>query len=138
MTELASRPVPVPSLETQPFWDGCAQGALLLQRCDHCGTYWHPPAPICPNCFSTEFQWTPSSGKGTIYTYSIIHQAFRRVWEPLVPYVLAVIELEEGPHLLSNVIDIPIESVQVGLPVTVTFQPVSDTISLPLFRPVAS
>src|SRR4051794_11819160 len=123
MTETISRPVPVPSTQTQPFWDGCAQEKLLLQQCTKCRALWHPPGPICPNCLSTEYEWTPASGNGTVYTYSIVHQAFRRVWEPLVPYVLAVIELAEGPRMISNVVEIPPEEVRVGMPVTVTFLP---------------
>ena len=135
-TETLSRPVPTPSTQTKPFWDGCARGELLIQRCKSCQTVWHPPSPLCPNCFSTDYDWTPASGRGTVYTYSVIHHPFRKIWEPHVPYVLAVIELAEGPKLLSNVIDVAPDAVQVGMPVAVTFQPVSDTISLPLFRPV--
>src|SRR5579871_6079214 len=104
MVQTSDRPVPTPSPETQPFWDGCYRGLLLLQECTQCHTLRHPPSPICPTCLSSESTWTPASGKGTVYTYSVVHHAFRRVWEPLVPYVLAVIELAEGPHILSNVV----------------------------------
>jgi uncharacterized protein len=135
VTETISRPAPIPSAQTQPFWDGCAQGQLLLQQCTRCHTFWHPPGPICPSCHSTEYEWTPASGTGAVYTFSVVRQAFRRAWEPLVPYVLAVIELAEGPRMISNVVEISPEEVQIGMPVTVTFQPVSETISLPLFRP---
>ena len=138
MAEISDRPVPVPSPETQPFWDGCARGELLLQQCKSCQTYWHPPAPLCPNCLSRDYEWTPASGKCTVYTYSVVHQAFRRVWEPLVPYVLAVVELAEGPHLLTNVVEIAPEQVHIGMGVTLTFQSVSETMSLPLFRPATS
>ena len=136
MAQTASRPVPTPSIQSQPFWEGCAWGELLLQRCKSCQTVWHPPSPLCPSCFSTDYEWAPASGKGTVYTFSVIHHPFRRVWEPFVPYTLAVIELAEGPKLLSNVIDIAPDDVQVGMAVEVTFQQLSDTISLPLFRPV--
>src|SRR6266540_6241238 len=129
--EVNSRPVPVPSADTQPFWDGCAREQLLLQRCNTCRTVWHPPSPLCPSCFSTDFEWMPASGKGTVYTYSVVHHPFRRVWEPLVPYVLAVIELAEGPHMLSNLVETAPEAVHIGMGVAVTFQPVSETISLP-------
>lgn len=135
MTETVDRPVPVPSAQTQPFWDGCARNQLLLQRCTGCHTYWHPPGPICPNCLSGDYEWTPASGQGTVYTFSVVRQAFRRIWEPLIPYVLAVIELDEGPRMISNVMDIAPGDVQIGMAVTVAFQPVSEAISLPLFRP---
>ena len=127
MTETASRPVPRPSIQSQPFWDGCARGELLLQRCKGCHTVWHPPSPPCPSCLSTDYEWTPASGKGTVYTFSVIHHPFRPAWAPFVPYVLAVIELAEGPKLLSNVIDIAPDEVRVGMDVEVTFQPLTDT-----------
>ena len=140
-TEVAptgTRPFPVPNPQSQPFWDGCARGQLLIQQCQDCQTVWHPPSPLCPNCFSTSYEWKPASGRGTLYTYSVVRHPMRKVWEPLVPYVLAVIELAEGPKMLSNLVGIPPDEVRIGMEVTVTFQPVSDTISLPLFRPTGS
>src|SRR5436309_1065880 len=119
MAETGTRPIPVPTPETQPFWDGCARGELLLQRCRQCGTVWHTPSPLCPNCLSTDYEWTPASGRGTVYTYSVVHHAFRPLWEELVPYIVAVIELTEGPHLVSNLVDIAPEDVRIGMEVAV-------------------
>src|SRR5581483_10256016 len=130
------RPVPSPSPETQPFWDGCAKGQLLLQRCTQCGAYRHPPSPICAACLSTEDEWLPASGRGTVYTFSIVRQALARAWQPFVPYVVAVIELKEGPRVVSNVVGIEPEAVQIGMGVEVVFEPISDAITLPLFRPI--
>lgn len=121
---------------TQPFWDGCARGELLLQACQSCQAVWHPPSPLCPRCYSTDYAWTPVSGRGTIYTYSVVHRAFRPVWEPHLPYVVAIVELAEGPHMLSNLIGVAPDEVRIGMQVAVTFQPVSDTISVPLFEVV--
>ena len=135
MIPVSNRPGPIPSRETQPFWDGCAKDQLLLQRCNRCQAYRHPPSPICPNCLSSEHEWVPTSGRGTVYTFSIVHHAFRRAWQPLVPYVLAVIELAEGPRLLSNVVGAAPESVQIGMDVEVIFEQISETMKLPLFRP---
>ena len=137
MVETSTRPIPIPSPETQPFWDGCARGELLLQRCRGCGTVWHPPSSLCPSCLSTDYEWSPASGQGTVYTYSVVHHAFRPVWESLTPYVVAVIELAEGPHMVSSVIDVPPDSMEVGMGVTVVFQRISEAISLPFFKPVA-
>src|SRR4051794_2725706 len=109
MLDVSQRPVPNPSPESRRFWEGCANEQLLLQRCSTCLRYRHPPNPICPECLSSADEWVPASGIGTVYTFSVVHQAFRRAWQPLVPYVLAVITLDEGPRLLSNVIDIPPE-----------------------------
>ena len=136
-TEPATRPIPVPTPETQPFWDGCARGELLLQRCERCGSVWHPPSPLCPSCLSTDHAWSGASGRGTVYTYSVVHHAFRPVWEPLVPYVVAIIELAEGPRMVSNLIDIAPEQVRIGMDVEVTFQTVSQSISMPFFRPAS-
>ena len=138
MAQTTRRPAPTPGPETKPFWDGCAKEQLLLQQCSRCQTFWHPPGPICPNCLSSAYEWVPASGRGSVYTFSVVRHPFRRAWEPLVPYVLAVIELAEGPRVLSNVIDVAPEGVEIGMPVDVTFQRISETITLPLFRPSAS
>jgi hypothetical protein len=138
MSQTYNRPVPVPSLETQPFWDGCLREQLLVQQCKGCHTLWHPPGPVCPSCLFSDYEWTPTGGRGQVYTYSVVHHAFRRAWEPLVPYILAVIELTEGPRILSNLVDVAPAAVQIGMEVTVTFQPVSESITLPLFRPATS
>jgi len=129
------RPViPVANLDTKPFWDGCLEGRLLLQRCSHCGAWRHPPSPICPQCLSDAHEWREASGRGTVYTFSVVHEA-RRGWEKLTPYVLAVIALEEGPHLLSNIVNTAPEAVTIGMTVEVTFAELDGTTKLPLFQP---
>ena len=136
MLDVSNRPAPIPSRESQPFWDGCANEQLLLQRCSRCQRYRHPPNPICPDCLSSEHEWVPACGRGTVYTFSVVRHAFRRAWQPLVPYVLAVVELAEGPRLLSNVVNVPPEQVQIGMEVELLFEPISEATKLPLFRPV--
>ena len=138
MLDVSQRPAPNPSPQSQPFWDGCAKEQLLLQQCSACQTYRHPPNPICPSCLSSEYQWVPSSGRGTVYTFSVVHQVFGRAWQALVPYVLAVITLAEGPRLLSNIVDVPPEDIHIGMSVEVFFQAVSEDAKIPLFRPVAT
>lgn len=138
MVQMSNRPAPIPSRETEPFWDGCAKEQLLLQQCTRCQRYRHPPSPICPDCLSSEHEWVQASGRGTVYTFSIVRHAFRRAWEPLVPYVLGVIELAEGPRLLSNVVDVAPEEVRIGMEVELMFEPISEDMKLPLFRPCAS
>jgi uncharacterized protein len=137
MLDVTQRPAPTPSPESQPFWDGCANELLLLQRCSQCQTYRHPPNPICPACLSSELEWVPASGRGIVYTFSVVQHAFRRAWQPLVPYVLAVIELAEGPRLLSNVVEVPPEEVRIGMDVELVFAPTSEATKVPLFRPAA-
>ncbi len=128
------RPViPVANLDTKPFWDGCLEGRLLVQRCSHCGAWRHPPSPICPDCLADAHEWLPVCGRGTVYTFTVVHEA-RRGWEKLTPYVVAVIALDEGPHMLSNVVNIAPDSVAIGMPVEVIFAELDGTTKLPLFQ----
>jgi hypothetical protein len=130
------RPVlPYANIETKPFWDGCLEGRLLLQRCSACGAWRHPPSPICPVCLSDAHEWIAARGRGTVYTFTVVREA-RRGWEKLVPYVIAVIGLEEGPHILSNIVNIAPEQVAIGMPVAVTFAELDGSTKLPLFQPV--
>jgi uncharacterized OB-fold protein len=133
------RPLPiVADIEAKPFWEGCARGELLLQRCLDCGAVRHPPSPICRDCLSSRQEWVPASGNATLYTFVVVHHAFHAAFDEEVPYVVAVVELEEGPHMLSNVVDVPPEWVEIGMPLRVCFDRVSDEVTLPKFRPVQS
>jgi hypothetical protein len=108
---------------------------LLLQRCSACGAWRHPPSPICPQCLSDAYEWIAARGRGTVYTFTVVHEA-RRGWEKLTPYVIAVIALDEGPHILSNVINVAPEQVAIGMSVGVTFAELDGSTKLPLFQPV--
>jgi hypothetical protein len=130
-----NRPLPLPNSETEPFWQGCARGELLLQRCRSCQAYRHPPSPVCPRCWAPEHDWVKSSGRGKVYTYVVVHHQFRE-WGAEVPYVTAVVELEEGPRIVTNVVGVPPDQVKIGMPVAVSFEKVSEEIFLPLFRPI--
>jgi uncharacterized OB-fold protein len=130
------RPViPLANSDTKPFWDGCAEGQLLLQRCAACGAYRHPPSPVCPKCLGEKHEWVASSGRGTVYTFTVVREMRARGWDKMVPYVLAVIELEEGPRMLTNLVDVAPEAVAIGMPVVATFAELDGTTKLPLFRP---
>lgn len=131
-----SRPViPVANLDTQPFWDGCLRGELLLQRCAACQTYRHPPSPVCSHCLSDAHEWVPSSGRGTVYSFVVVRETRARGWDEMVPYVVAVVALEEGPRMLTNLIDVAPEAVTMEMPVEVAFEELDGTTKLPLFRP---
>jgi uncharacterized OB-fold protein len=131
-----TRPViPVANLDTQPFWDGCARGELLLQRCTACQAFRHPPSPICPHCLSDQHEWVRASGRGTVYTFVVVREARARGWDKMVPYVLAVVELEEGPRMLTDLVEVEPEAVAIGMPVAVTYAELDGTTQLPLFRP---
>jgi len=119
------------------FWDGCARNELLLQRCSACGTFRHPPSAVCPNCLSAQHEWVAVGGRGTVYTFAVVRQALAKAWEDKVPYTVAVIELEEGPRFLTELVGIDPDAVTIGLPVEVSFTQ-RDDVTLPLFRPRAA
>ena len=131
-----SRPViPIANFDTQPFWDGCARGELLLQRCSACGSVRHPPSPICANCLSDKHAWVPASGRGKVYTFVVVRETRARGWDKMVPYVIAVVELEEGPRMLSNLVNVEPDAVRIEMPVEATFAELDGTTKLPLFQP---
>lgn len=128
---------PVPDKLTAFFWEGARQGRLLILRCDSCGYYVHWPRPVCKRCRS--FRLTPAevSGRGTVYSYAVGMKAFHPWFEQRLPYILAVVELPEQPHLklVTNLVECVEDDVSVGLPVNVVFERVTDQLVLPMFRP---
>ena len=130
---MPSLPLPIPNEDTQAFWDYCKAGELRAERCTNCGTLRHPPRPTCAECGSFDSEWVRLSGKGTIYTYSVSHQAIHNALEGLVPHTAILVQLEEGPLLTSNLVDGD-DPVAIGAPVEVVFEPVTDEITLPKFR----
>ncbi len=133
--EKTTQPLPIPNPDTEPFWQGCGRSQLLLQRCSSCHSLRHPPSPICGSCLSPDNEWVPASGDGTVYSFVIVRESLRG-WKFTVPYVVAIIELAEGPHMLSNVTGISPEQVQIGLRVGVFFERVNEEITLPKFKPL--
>jgi uncharacterized protein len=129
------KPAPEPTPETQPFWDGCARGELLLQRCRACGKPYFYPRPICPECGSTDVEWFAASGRATLYSYVINHRPARG-FEDDGPYAIAVVQLAEGPRMMTNITGIPNtpEDLVLDMELQVTFEPRGD-ISLPVFAP---
>lgn len=129
--------VPTPTPETQPFWDGCKEGELRLQRCSACAHAYFPPRPFCPKCASRKVEWFRASGRGFLYSY-VIHHRPAPGFTP--PYSIAVVELEEGPRMMTNIVECEQtpEALQLDMKVEVVMTKVSDTISLPLFRKVQS
>ena len=130
--------IPKPDPDTQAFWDGCLHDQLLLQRCSACHAFRHPPSPICAACLSDRFAWERASGYGVIYTFTIVRRALGRGWEERIPYVVSVVELDEGVRVLSDIVDVEPEAVAIGMPVEVTFAELDGTTKLPLFRPRTS
>jgi uncharacterized OB-fold protein len=127
------KPVPVASIESKPYWDGLREHRLLVPRCESCGHRWFPPSRLCPNCNSAETAWAEVSGRGKVFSYVVFHRVYHRGFAEEVPYVVALIELEEGPRLLSNIVGIPPERVACEMPVRVIFEDIAGDMTLPKF-----
>lgn len=126
------RPLPRPTELSQPFWDGCADGVLRVQQCERCDELVFVPRPMCPACQHTALRWIDCAGTGTVYSHTTVHRPPDPAFE--APYAVAIIELDEGWYLLSNVIDCEPDAVTVGARVEAVFVPTSAEISLPQFR----
>jgi uncharacterized protein len=127
------KPLPKPSPTSRPFWDAAKRHELQLQRCGGCGAFIYYPRPRCPQCMSDDLKWERVSGRGTVYSYTIVRRASTRSFAD-APYVLAIVELAEGPHLTTNIIA-PAESVKIGMPVVVAFDDVTPDHTLVKFKP---
>jgi uncharacterized OB-fold protein len=130
---LKGMPLPQPDLDTQPFWDGCQEGKFLVPRCRACGATRWPPGPMCPECQSVETEWIESSGRGSVYSWVVATHPVHEVLVDQVPYVVGLIELEEGVRVVGNVEGCPPEEVEPGMPVELFFEEV-EGIPMPNFR----
>ena len=128
------RPLPHPTSLSQPFWDGARRHELWLQRCSTCGTHLFYPRRLCTACGSPEVAWVQTSGRGTVFTYTVAHRPTHPAFADQVPYVIAVVELDEGPRLTTNVVGCDPAVVEIGLPVEATYEHVGD-VALVHFRP---
>lgn len=126
--------VPDPSPLGAPYWEGANRDQLLIQRCD-CGHVFHPPLPACPACGSRDWCWQPASGRGSVFSYTVVHLAAHPDFGAHVPYVAALVELEEGPRMVADILDVEPEDVHIGMPLRVRFVEVSAGIKLPQFVP---
>ena len=119
--------------DSRPYWEGLKQGELLIQRCDSCSQAVFYPRAICPHCHSDQLSWIVASGKGTIYSYTVAHQAFGP-FAADVPFIVVLIELEEGARMLSRLLAAPRERVTIGAAVQVVYEQVEEDLTLPYFR----
>jgi uncharacterized OB-fold protein len=130
------KPVPRVTETTRPYWEGAQQGKLLLQRCRRCQSTIHYPRPWCPACWATELDWVEAAGRGRVLTFTVVHQAPFEAYAEDVPYVLAVVRLEEGPQMMANVLGVEPGAMRVDLPVRVVFEQRSGGFRVPQFEPV--
>ncbi len=133
---MSTRFIPPQTPTSEEYWAGARRGELLYQSCSDCGAHNFPPRAHCGTCGSSELSWKTASGKGTVYTYTVSHRAPHPVFSDSCPLVIAVVELEEGPRMMTNIVDCDPESVSVGMSVQVTFEGIDDSeVVLPLFKP---
>lgn len=125
-------PKPIYDEESKPFWEGLKKHELKIQQCNDCNQFIFYPRSICPNCFSEHLSWMNAKGQGTIYSYTVIHQAFGSFKET-VPYIVAVVELDEGVRMMTRIVG-KRDQVAIDKRVTVTFQAIDDDFVLPYFR----
>lgn len=120
---------------TAPYWEAAARHELMLPRCDRWGMVFFPPRELCPGCWSSELSWQTMSGMGSVWTFTEVHVPFYDdTWAEDVPYVVAVIELDEGPRLLANIVEPDMDRLSIGDRVEVVFEDRSEGLTLPMFR----
>ena len=137
MTDYA-KPLPDITDANRGFWDAARRHELHMQQCDDCGHIRYPVAAICPECLSGDFHWRRLSGRGTVFSYVVFHQVYHPGFKDEVPYNVALIQLEEGPRMFSNVVGVANDAVSVGDAVEVTFETVTEDVTLPRFRLVSN
>ncbi len=134
------KPAPVPMPEAQRFWEGCRRHQLWIPYCNRCQDFFFYPRPFCPRCFDWSVDWRQVSGRGQIYAFAVHFRATNPLWADDVPYVTAIVQLEEGVRLFTHLVEVEPDPQQIhsGMPVEVVFEDLSEEVSLPKFRPAAS
>jgi uncharacterized protein len=127
-------PLPQPSRDNAEFYAAAASGELRFQRCTPCGRFRHYPRPACPSCLSREFTWERSSGRGTVYTWTIVRGPTLPAFQDNLPYNVVDVLMDEGVHFVSEVLDCAPDEIRAGMAVEATFVPVTDEITLVKFR----
>ena len=135
-TKPSRKPLPRIDEESRGYWEALARHELYFQRCRDCGTKRFYPRAVCPVCLSSATEWVRASGRGTVYSFTVTYQNQAAGFREELPYVLAVVELAEGPRLMTNVVGCAPEAVRIGMAVEVVFEDVTAEITLAKFRPV--
>ncbi len=129
------KPIPIPDETSKPFFDGARQHTLLLQHCTSCGAVMWPVKPRCDNCWSADLQWLQASGKGTLYSFTLMHQVLHPGFAGDVPYNIAEVDLEEKLRIITSIIGCSNTELQIGMPLEVAFDDITDEVSLLKFKP---
>ena len=132
------KPLPRIDEESRGYWEALVRHELAFQRCGDCGTKRFPPRAVCPACLSSKVEWVRASGRGTVYSFTVTHQNQAPGFREALPYVLAVVQLEEGPRMMTNVVGCAPDDVRVGMAVAVEYEDVTAEITLAKFKPATS
>ena len=138
MTETPRKPKPRPAPASLPYWQAAKEHRLALPKCEDCSQFWFPPSRTCPHCLSTNVSFQNVSGRGKVFSFVTFHRVYRPAFAEDVPYVVALVELEEGPRVLSNILGVTHEDVRCEMPVEVVFDDYDEEVSIPKFRPVGA
>jgi len=139
MTQVDIEPIlPVVTEDNGPFWGSAREHALKLPFCVSCEAAFYPPQSRCPRCLRDGVEWRPVSGRGTVYSWVVVHQVYDRSFADRVPYVVATVELQEGPRLITNIVNCEPEVVRANMPVCIVYKDVTDEVALVQFEPDGS
>ena len=135
MADSYAKPLPIVDAVSAPYWEAAKRQEFVMQRCDDCARLRFPPTTSCWYCLSPNTTWTPLSGRGTVWSYILMHQLYYPAFADELPYPVAVIETEEGVRLISNLVQVAREDIEIGMAVEVVFEDVTDEFAIPKFRP---
>jgi len=130
-----ARPIPVVTPEMRPFYAGAQQRELRVQRCRACGALRFPARALCSHCLATDAEWVAVSGRGEVYSFNVMHQVYHPGFAAEVPYAVVLVQLDEGPRLISNLVGLAADAIRIDMPVRVVFEDVTPEITLPKFTP---
>lgn len=136
VSHAVERPVPTPDAATAPYWSAAQDHRLALPRCLDCNCHHFYPRTLCPHCGSARLEWADCSGRGEVYSFTVVHRAPSPAFAADVPYVVAVVKLDEGPHLMTNIVGCAPADVRIGAKVRAAYRQVSDAVTLPVFEPL--
>lgn len=127
------RPLPIPDRDSVVYWKGCKEHKLVVPRCTECGLFVFPSRIICPRCLSDQLEWVQLSGLGTVYSFTVVHRGPSAAFKDKLPYVMALVDLDEGPRMLTNIVGTESNEIRIGMRVRCVFDDVTDDVTLPLF-----
>ncbi len=132
------KPMPIVTDLNRPHWEAAKEHRFVIQKCSDCGHVWFPPMSICNVCLSDRIEWVDSKGTGKVHSFIVYHQAWLPGWLKVTPYNVAIIELDEGPRFVNNIVGIENDDIQVDMPVRVVFEDVTSDTTIPRFTPLTA